>query len=293
MPASTSSKITRRDFVGRGQHGTERQHRARQFAARRHPRQRLRLLAGIRGESELHAVAAARGDPTEAARSRATRKTPRSMPRIRISRSTNACSRRAATLPPRGQFGRRRHQLRLDLIHQSLLLDDDLVVPRQPLQLTAGCVAEGEHGRLAIAVLPLEPSEGIQPLLDRLQATGIFGGRGWRSARTARKVSSSSTLAESSVSAGAANAGSSRPRSRSPRAARRKPGKGRVAIVVELSFDLRQSVQDPLGVLQAPTLHPQLLLLTGPEAGRVELAHLKAQQVLPLCPIALDRPQSL
>ena len=108
-------------------------------------------------------------------RSSAIRKSPRSMPRARISRSTSASSRRAAAALPSDSSLGGRLQLRLKLALEPLLLGDHLVVTRQPLQLGGGRLAEGEHGLHALAVLSLESRDDLQALLDLLQTARIDG----------------------------------------------------------------------------------------------------------------------
>ena len=69
----------------------------------------------------------------------------------------------------------------------------------------------------------------------------------------------------------------------------RQPLGGRLRRLVEQRRALGHPGIESLGVLQAPQLAPQRVLLALLQPGGVELAHLKAQQILALDAVPLGR----
>src|SRR5947207_2446292 len=64
-------------------------------------------------------------------------------------------------------------ELGLELGQQALLLGQDLLVPREAIELGGDLVAEREHRRLRVAVLAPETREDVQALVDRLEPPGV------------------------------------------------------------------------------------------------------------------------
>ena len=97
--------------------------------------------------------------------------------------------------------------------------------------------------------------------------------------------------AASTASPGEAKAGSSRLRSWTTRAARASRSEADWGASSSSARHSATPSVESLGVLHAPQLAAQRVLLAVLQPRRVELAHLKAEQVLPLSPVSLRRAQ--
>ncbi len=225
------------------------------------------------------------GDPEDA----------RSMPRTRISRSTRAWSRRAAAAARRVDSS----------VAAAVSSASQLGQHRSCSTTTSSCrasrsssaaavVTEGEHGLLAVAVLALEPREGVEALVDRFQATGLYRESLRAAARTARRASSSCTRRRRGVlgrRGERGDRGGRGPGVPGPRGASRASAES--ALVVELR--LRPRPGRP-AKRSACCRRRRSARSSSSSPGRRRAAsssaHLEAQKVLPLGAIALGRPRA-
>src|SRR5437773_1806239 len=139
-----------------GEHRLEGEHRARELTAGGHARQRAQLLARVRREPELRAVEAARRDflqDTALERDSEDRALHSERAQLALGLRPKALARRAAPVRKRaGSLG----ELGLELGQQALLRVQDLLVPREAIELGGDLVAEREHRRLRVTVLAPE-----------------------------------------------------------------------------------------------------------------------------------------
>src|SRR3989442_2412802 len=158
--------------VGPRPDGLEGEHRARELAARYDPCERSHVLAGIGREAKLDAVDPPRPDLLE--------RRPRDgdleagplhaeLPKLARGDTGEALGGLMATLR---ELVACRRKLRVQLAEHPLLLGQDLLVTTQPLELGRRLVPEREHRGLRVTVLPLEPREHVEALVDRFEPTG-------------------------------------------------------------------------------------------------------------------------
>src|SRR3989441_1032228 len=72
-----------------------------------------------------------------------------------------------------GQRGGGATELGRQLAQHALLRGQQLLVALQALEVAGGLGAEGQHRLLAVAVLPLQPRQRVEALVDGVQASGL------------------------------------------------------------------------------------------------------------------------
>src|SRR5215470_6855050 len=281
-----------RHALGARQDGLEGEHRARELAARRDARERAQVLAGVRRQAEL--------DPVEPARPDLRERRPRhgDLEAGALHAELAKLARRlagellGAILPALGELVGGGRELRLELAEDPLVLGQDLLVAPEALELTGGLVAEREYRRLGVTVLPLEPRERIEPLVERLEPAGCHRDAVPERADRGERVLDQRSGAVDRIAGRAERRIEAGEIAQQARRALQAAHRGAVVVVQE-PRRLGQARREPLGVLEPPPLAPQLLRLARPHLRGVELRYLKAQQVLALGPVALGRPRTL
>src|SRR5262245_47488604 len=158
--------------IGARQHRLERQHGPRELAARHHLGQRPYVLARIGRQMKLDAVEAAQsdvGDRTWLDCDREARPVHPELVQLALRLAGEQVCRPAPTF--RERYGGVR-QLGLERGERLLQHGQDFFVPIELLELARHPVPESEHRRFGIPILPLEPRERVEPLVDFFQSAG-------------------------------------------------------------------------------------------------------------------------
>src|SRR5262249_24061947 len=183
-------------------------------------------------------------------------------------------------------------QLGLERAQRLLLGRQDFLVPLELLELGRHSVPECEHRGFGVPVLPLEPRERVEPLVDLFQTSGRDRHPLPELADSPERVLDQGAGAVDRV--GGRREGRVEPRELAQQTTgAMQPARRRALVLVEESADLGEPRDQPLSVLKAPVLGAQLLFLALSQPGAVELRELKAQEILALRAIALGGPQAL
>ena len=162
----------------------------------------------------------------------------------------------------------------------------------QALELDRRRVAKREHRRFRVAVFPLEPRDRVEALVDGLEPPGRHDDAFPQRADRCQRVLDQGAGAVDRIGRGGERRIEPREISQQTRGAM-EPAHRRAVVVVEQACGLGEPGRQPLGMLEPPALHPQLLFLPRPQPRGVELRDLEPQQILALDPIPLRRPRAL
>src|SRR5947199_7122728 len=278
--------------VGARQDGLEGEHRARELAARCDPRERPHVLAGVSRQAEL--------DPVEPPRPDLLERRPRDgdLEAGPLHAELSKLARRdtgealGGVMTPLRELVACRRKLRVQRAERALLLGQDRLVTAEPLELGRRLVPERQHRGLGVAVLPLEPRERVEALVDRFEPPGRHHGAFPKGADRGQRVLDQGAGAVHRIGRRGERGIEPREISQEARGPMQSAHR-RAIVVVEVAGGLGQPSRQAFGVLEPSTLDSQLLLLAHPEPRGVELRHLQVQEILPLGPIALGRAGTL